>query len=345
MRRASLSYGSGRCAFRAGHLDVGPGDQPVEIVARAGIDRRRGGADRQAVDPSVGLYGRPPSAVGLALHVGPIGAGAGRRLSYVNLGTTGLRVSRVCLGMMGYGAPDRPWALDESDAEPISRRASTVGSSSSTPPTSTRRRSARESPAALLAEAARSRDELVIATKVYGPTMPGEKAAACRASTSWRRSTPRCAGSASTRRPLSDPPLDPDADRGDDGGAPRRRPRGQGALHRREHHVRVAARQGAARRRAERLDAVRLDAEPLQPHLSRGGARDDPAVRRQGMGVIPWSPLARGLLAGNAPVGRADDERAETDAFADSLYTAESTRPSSTASPRSRRRAACPRAR
>ena len=45
-------------------------------------------------------------------------------MEYVNLGSTGLRVSRVCLGMMSFGANEsRPWALDEADAEPIVRRA------------------------------------------------------------------------------------------------------------------------------------------------------------------------------------------------------------------------------
>src|SRR5436305_781654 len=39
-------------------------------------------------------------------------------MDYVNLGATGLRVSRVCLGMMSYGNDsDRPWVLDEAAAE------------------------------------------------------------------------------------------------------------------------------------------------------------------------------------------------------------------------------------
>ena len=45
-------------------------------------------------------------------------------MQYVNLGNTGLRVSRICLGMMSYGAhAERPWALPETEAEPIIRRA------------------------------------------------------------------------------------------------------------------------------------------------------------------------------------------------------------------------------
>ena len=60
------------------------------------------------------------------------------RVKYVNLGNTGLRVSRVCLGMMSFGPHDeRPWALGEDDAEPIVRRAAEGGVTSSTPRTST----------------------------------------------------------------------------------------------------------------------------------------------------------------------------------------------------------------
>jgi aryl-alcohol dehydrogenase-like predicted oxidoreductase len=45
-------------------------------------------------------------------------------MEYVNLGATGLRVSRICLGMMSYGPHEsRQWALDEAAAEPIVRRA------------------------------------------------------------------------------------------------------------------------------------------------------------------------------------------------------------------------------
>jgi aryl-alcohol dehydrogenase-like predicted oxidoreductase len=45
-------------------------------------------------------------------------------VEYVNLGRTGLRVSRICLGMMSYGKHEaRPWTLDEAEAEPILRSA------------------------------------------------------------------------------------------------------------------------------------------------------------------------------------------------------------------------------
>jgi aryl-alcohol dehydrogenase (NADP+) len=48
-----------------------------------------------------------------------------------------------------------------------------------------------------------------------------------------------------------------------------------------------------------------------------------PLCRDQGVGVIPWSPLARGFLAGNRPrEGQATTARAKADAFADEMYFA-----------------------
>ena len=45
-------------------------------------------------------------------------------MQYVNLGRTGLKVSRICLGMMTYGTPKwRPWVLDEETSRPFIRRA------------------------------------------------------------------------------------------------------------------------------------------------------------------------------------------------------------------------------
>ena len=49
-------------------------------------------------------------------------------MEYVNLGGTGMRVSRVCLGMMSFGNnSQRPWVLDEDAAEPIVRAAADGG--------------------------------------------------------------------------------------------------------------------------------------------------------------------------------------------------------------------------
>ena len=76
-------------------------------------------------------------------------------------------------------------------------------------------------------------------------------------------------------------------------------------------------------RRARRLDQVRLDAEPLQPGVPRGGAGDDPALpATRASASIPWSPLARGVLAGNrARGGQQRTIRAGSDPLADDMYT------------------------
>ena len=65
-------------------------------------------------------------------------------MNYTNLGASGLRVSRVCLGMMGFGNDsDRAWVIDEDAAEPIVRAAVRAASPSSTRRTPTRAAPAR----------------------------------------------------------------------------------------------------------------------------------------------------------------------------------------------------------
>src|SRR5215216_306121 len=49
-------------------------------------------------------------------------------MDYVNLGRTGLKVSRLCLGAMTYGSPEwRPWVLDEARSRPFIARAIEAG--------------------------------------------------------------------------------------------------------------------------------------------------------------------------------------------------------------------------
>ena len=136
-----------------------------------------------------------------------------------------------------------------------SRRAST----SSTPPTCTRAARSEEITGRLLAKLfaqprrLRARDQGLLPDGA-GPERPRPVAQA------HPRRHRRVAAPARhrLRRPLPDPPLGlRDADRGDDGGAARRRPGRQGPLHRRVQHVRLAVREGAAHRPRGRLDAVR----------------------------------------------------------------------------------------
>ena len=127
------------------------------------------------------------------------------------------------------------------------------------------------------------RDEVVIATKVFYPSRQGPQRQGPVAQGDHdrdRRQPPPARHG--LRRPLPDPSLGlRDADRGDARSPARRGEGRQGAVHRRLLDVRLAILQGALPRRPPRLDAVRLDAEPLQPALSRGGARDDGPLRRR----------------------------------------------------------------
>src|SRR5579872_6694626 len=95
-------------------------------------------------------------------------------MEYVNLGTTGTRVSRVCLGMMSFGNDsDRAWALGEDAAEPIIR-AAVEGGITFFDTADTYSSGASEVATGLLVLKMLTRDEVVIATKVFMPMTPGE---------------------------------------------------------------------------------------------------------------------------------------------------------------------------
>ena len=49
-------------------------------------------------------------------------------MNYINLGNTGIKVSRICLGMMTYGSSKwRDWVLDEDESRPFIQRALELG--------------------------------------------------------------------------------------------------------------------------------------------------------------------------------------------------------------------------
>src|SRR5215472_9484889 len=96
-------------------------------------------------------------------------------MEYVKLGRTGLEVSRICLGCMSYGAPDRgnhAWSIDESESRPFIKRAFEGGINFF----DTANRYSLGSSEEILGRAIKDftrRDEVVIATKVYGRMRPG----------------------------------------------------------------------------------------------------------------------------------------------------------------------------
>ena len=95
-------------------------------------------------------------------------------MEQVNLGRTGLRVSRVCLGMMSFGRFEgRPWALAEEDAEPIVRRAVEGGITFFDTADVYNDGQSEIVTGRLLPKLFGMREEYVVATKVRMETMPG----------------------------------------------------------------------------------------------------------------------------------------------------------------------------
>jgi 1-deoxyxylulose-5-phosphate synthase len=96
-------------------------------------------------------------------------------MEYVRLGDTGLEVSRICLGCMSYGEPDRgnqPWSLDRAAAEPFFRQALDAGINFFDTANVYSAGSSEEITGSTLLSLT-SRDEVVIATKVNGRMRPG----------------------------------------------------------------------------------------------------------------------------------------------------------------------------
>jgi 1-deoxyxylulose-5-phosphate synthase len=90
-------------------------------------------------------------------------------MDYLNLGKTGLKVSRICLGMMSYGSPQwRDWVLDETASRPIVQRAVELGINFFDTADMYSLGASEEITGKLLKEFTR-RDEVVIATKIFNP--------------------------------------------------------------------------------------------------------------------------------------------------------------------------------
>ena len=99
-------------------------------------------------------------------------------MEYARLGTTGLKVSRICLGCMTYGVPDRgtqKWTLDEEKSRPFIRRAIEFGINFFDTANSYSDGTSEEIVGRALREFAK-RDEVVIATKVFFPWRDGPNA-------------------------------------------------------------------------------------------------------------------------------------------------------------------------
>ncbi|HET9070329.1 MAG TPA: aldo/keto reductase [Acidimicrobiales bacterium] len=242
-------------------------------------------------------------------------------MEYVNLGTTGLQVSRICLGCMSYGDPKRgnhEWSLPEDDARPFFRRAVEAGINFFDTANVYSDGSSEEITGRALTEYA-DRDEIVLATKVHGRMRPGpngaglsRKAIMAEIDASLRRLDVEYVDLYQIHRWDDRTPVEETME----------------ALH---DVVRAGKARyiGASSMWAWQFAKAQHVAEThgwtrfvtMQDHynlLYREEEREMiPLCRDQGVGLIPWSPLARGRLARPWDTTSA---RSETDEFGKTLY-------------------------
>src|ERR1700759_1229555 len=96
-------------------------------------------------------------------------------MQFTNLGTTGMKVSRLALGMMTYGAKSwREWVLEEEESKPFVRRAIEAGINLFDTADIYSLGVREEITGRALKEYAPNREELVIATKVFNPMSDGQ---------------------------------------------------------------------------------------------------------------------------------------------------------------------------
>jgi aryl-alcohol dehydrogenase-like predicted oxidoreductase len=95
-------------------------------------------------------------------------------MKYVRLGTSGLKVSRICLGMMSFGdIATRKWHLEEEEAEPIVKQAVEAGVTFFDTADVYSGGVSEEITGRLLARLFPRRDDYVLATKIYYPVGTG----------------------------------------------------------------------------------------------------------------------------------------------------------------------------
>ena len=241
----------------------------------------------------------------------------------MNLGGTGLRVSRICLGMMSYGSHEsRPWALDEKAADPIVRRAVESGIVFFDTADVYNGGESEVVTGRLLRQLFGMREEYVVATKVHGRTMPGENGAGlsrkhvlASIDASLERLGLDYVDLYQIHRFDSRTPIEETME----------------ALH-------DVVRAGKARyigassmyawQFAKAQSVAQTRFVSMQNHYNLVYREEEremiPQCIDQGVAVLPWSPLARGLLAGTRTrEGEKLTTRAQTDSFGDSLYTPE----------------------
>jgi aryl-alcohol dehydrogenase-like predicted oxidoreductase len=244
-------------------------------------------------------------------------------MDYVKLGRTGLDVSRICLGCMSYGDPGRgkhAWTLPEAESRPFIRKALDLGINFFDTANSYSAGSSEEILGRALKDFAR-RDEVVVATKVFfadatGPNLAGlsRKAIFQGIDASLKRLGMDYVDLYQIHRFDYDTPLAETLEALHDVvKAGKARYIGASSMH--------AWQFAKALGLAERHGWTRF--VTMQNHLNLLYREEEremlPLCAAEGIGVIPWSPLARGRLTRDLDE---ETQRTKTDEFGKTLYTA-----------------------
>jgi len=232
------------------------------------------------------------------------------------LGSTGLKVSRLCLGTMTYGTPEwREWVLDETASRPFVERALELGINFFDTADMYSNGVSEQVVGRALRDFA-EREKIVLATKAYNPTgdSPNQRGLSRKhlmhaIDNSLERLGTDYVDLYQTHRWDYDTPIEETMEALHDiVKAGKARYIGASSMY--------AWQFAKAQRVAERNGWTRfVSMQPMYNLIYREEEREMlPQCADQGVGVIPWSPLARGVLAGNKPPGEgALTVRARTD--------------------------------
>jgi aryl-alcohol dehydrogenase-like predicted oxidoreductase len=244
-------------------------------------------------------------------------------MKYVNLGSTGLKVSRLCLGCMTYGSSQsRPWILDEEQSRPFMREALEAGINFFDTANMYSNGVSEEVVGRALRDFAK-RDEVVLATKVFFPTGKGpndhglsRKHIMMAIDASLRRLGTDYVDLYQIHRWDYETPIEETVEALHDVvKSGKARYVGASSMH--------AWQFAKALHVAERHGWTRFVS--MQNHYNLIYREEEremlPLCQDEGIAVIPWSPLARGFLAGNRTRENwGETLRAKTDDYGQRLY-------------------------
>ena len=244
-------------------------------------------------------------------------------MQYTTLGRTGLKVSRICLGMMTYGTPKwRPWVLDEDASRPFVKRALELGINFFDTADMYSDGVSEQVLGRAIRDFAR-REDVVIATKVFYPAGPSvndrglsRKHILAAIDASLGRLGMDHVDLYQIHRYDPETPIEETLEALNDVvRAGKARYIGASSMFAWQfaQALAISDRRGFARFVSMQNHYNLIYREEEREML--------PLCRAEGIGVIPWSPLARGLLAGGRRAGlQGDTARARTDDFAHTLY-------------------------